>query len=526
VTSEEPCGDSRSACRLSKASTLAKDRFVHKPPSRDRLTGSPELIYMPASRQLALFRKKKLSPLEVLNAQIRQIETIGSKINAITFAHFKEARTAAKRSEQRYLKGNALPLDGLTVAIKDQFDKTGWTTTSGSRLARTKAKSNHPVVDKVLSAGAVLHIQTTAPELYLIPVTWSDRWGVTRNPWNLSATPGGSSGGSAAALAAGMTTLALGSDMGGSIRVPAALTGLYAYHPPYGRNPGTISDALLVHASAGPLARTFRDMVLLQNAIAGPVGGLPAISPVLHLPQSNPPIKGWKIAFTLDQGWAEVDADVAENTRAAVAVLRQAGAIVHEVDLRLRMSDGDLRRAIEKALFSTSAGGELAELRGNYRRMTSYGVRFAKLASRMTAKDAKAASEAAERVHHSIEEAVFKKGYRALVCPTTTTTSVRADYDPTTTRLIVNGRRVDPYIGLMLTSIFNLLNWMPVITVPTGLGKNHVPTGMQIAAKAYDDLSAMSVASAYAQRAEALFKRLRVPDFHQLTAGAQCPRKR
>jgi amidase len=492
---------------------LAKDRFAHKPPVQDQDAARQDLIYMPASRQLALFRKKQLSPLEILNAQIRQIERVGSKINAITFAHFNDARTAAKRSERRYLKGDALPLDGLTIAVKDQFDRTGWTTTSGSRLARTKAKSNHPVVDKLLTAGAVLHVQTTTPEFYLVPVTWGDRWGITRNPWNLSATPGGSSGGSAAALAAGMATLALGSDMGGSIRIPAALTGLYAYHPPYGRNPGTISDALLVHASAGPLARTFRDMLLLQNAIVGPANGLPAIKPVLHLPQRYPSIEGWKIAFTLDQGWAEIDADVADNTRAAVAVLREAGAIVHEVDLKLRMNDGDLRRAIEKALFSTSAGGELAELRGSYRRMTTYGVRFAKLASKMTAKDAKAASEAAERVHLSINEAVFKKGYRALVCPTTTTTSIRADYDPTTARPIVNGRRVDPYVGLMLTSIFNLLNWMPVVTVPTGLGKNNVPTGMQIAARAYDDVSAMSIASAYAGGAEPLFKGLRVPEF-------------
>jgi Asp-tRNA(Asn)/Glu-tRNA(Gln) amidotransferase A subunit family amidase len=475
-------------------------------------TPGNELIYMPANQQLSLFKKKQLSPREVLEAQIQRSEAIGSKINAVTYTHFNEARKAAKQSEHRYFKGEALPLDGLTVAIKDQFGKTGWTITSGSQLARSKATSNHPIIDKLLGTGAVLHMQTTAPEFYLLPVTWSKRWGVTRNPWNLQMTPGGSSGGSSAVLAAGMTTLALGSDMGGSLRVPAALTGLYAYHPPYGRNPGTISDALLVHASAGPLARTFRDMVILQNTIAGPIQGFPAIKPVLTLPTRYPSIKGWKIAFTFNQGWAEIDEDVGVNTREAVDVLRRAGAIVHEVDLRLRLRDVDLRRAIEQALFSTSAGGELAELRGNFRRMTSYGVRFAKLAAKMTSKDAKKASDAAERVHNALDERVFKKGYRVLLCPTITTTSVRADYDPTRALLLINGKRVDPYVGLMLTSIFNLLNWMPVITVPSGIGKNRVPTGLQITAGPYDDLSAMSVASAYAQYARALFKAASFPN--------------
>jgi Asp-tRNA(Asn)/Glu-tRNA(Gln) amidotransferase A subunit family amidase len=150
---------------------------------------------------------------------------------------------------------------------------------------------------------------------------------------------------------------------------------------------------------------------------------------------------------------------------------------------------------------------------GDLRHMTSYGVRFVKLASRMTPKTAKQASDVADHVHHAIEKAVFRKGYRVLICPTTSTTAIRADYDPTVARPTINGTRVDPYVGLMLTSIFNLLNWMPVINVPTGQAKNHVPTGMQIAARAYDDLTAVSVASAYSRRAETLFKGTRVPGF-------------
>src|SRR3954467_11788906 len=235
------------------------------------------LIYMSARRQLALYKRRQLSPVEVLEAQIKRTAEVNPKINAVTFLHWREARTAAKKSENRYFKGEPLPRDGVTVAIKDQFDKIGWKITAGSKLVNTMCKSNHPLVQKLIRAGAVLHMQTTAPEFYLVPVTWSDRWGITRNPWNLEVSPGGSSGGSAASVAAGMATLAIGSDMGGSIRIPASLCGLYGYHPPYARNSGTISDALLINASSGPLARNFSDLVLLQNTLVGPIGSTPTI---------------------------------------------------------------------------------------------------------------------------------------------------------------------------------------------------------------------------------------------------------
>jgi amidase len=352
-----------------------------------------ELIYISARRQLALYKKRKLSPVEVLESQIKRTAEVNPKINAVTFSHWRGARTAAKNSENRYLKGEPLPLDGVTVAIKDQFDKIGWKITAGSKLVNTVSKSNHPLVEKLIRAGAVLHMQTTAPEFYLVPVTWSDRWGITRNPWNLEVSPGGSSGGSAAAVAAGMATLAIGSDMGGSIRIPASLCGLYGYHPPYGRNSGTISDALLIHASSGPLARSFSDLMLLQNILVGPIEGAPSIRPVFRLPSRYPSIKGWKIAVSLDQSWAQVDPEVRAHTQSALSVLRKADAVVDEVDLDLRMNAADIRQAIEMALFTTSVGGELAEMKNRQTKMTTYGRRFVKFALGMTPRQAKEASE-------------------------------------------------------------------------------------------------------------------------------------
>src|SRR4051812_546686 len=415
-----------------------------------------ELIYMSARRQLALYKKRKLSPIEVLESQIKRTAEVNPKINAVTFFHWRGARTAAKNSENRYLRDEPLPLDGVTVAIKDQFDKIGWKITAGSKLVNTVCKSNHPLVEKLIRAGAVLHMQTTAPEFYLVPLTWSDRWGITRNPWNLEVSPGGSSGGSAAAVAAGMATLAIGSDMGGSIRIPASLCGLYGYHPPYGRNSGTISDALLINASSGPLARSFSDLVLLQNILVGPIEGATSIRPVFQLPSRYPSIKGWKIAVSLDQSWAQVDPEVRAQTRSALSILRNANATVHEVDLDLQMNTAGIRQAIEMALFTTSVGGELAEMDSRQAKMTTYGRRFVKLALGMTPKHAKKASEIAKKIIGAIEKAFFAKGYRVLIFPTTKTTAIPAAFDPSKHLLRINGVRVDPYVSLMLTSIFNL----------------------------------------------------------------------
>jgi amidase len=236
------------------------------------------IAFLAAHKQLSLFRAGILSPVEVLKAQIDRIESANGALNALTFRHFDEAMEAARTSEARYLQGDPRPLEGLTVAVKDEYGKSGWIVTEGSKIhERAVQHHNHPVIDKLLEAGAILHVQTTAPELYLIALTWSDLWGVTRNPWNPDCTPGGSSGGSATALAAGMTTLAIGSDMGGSIRIPCALTGLYGSKPAYGRIASPDPSALVPHASPGPLARDFRDLVLLQNVMSGPAPECPAV---------------------------------------------------------------------------------------------------------------------------------------------------------------------------------------------------------------------------------------------------------
>jgi Asp-tRNA(Asn)/Glu-tRNA(Gln) amidotransferase A subunit family amidase len=469
-----------------------------------------DLAYLPAQKQIRLFKSRKLSPVEVLKVQIARIEKYGRFINAITYTHFEQALRAARLSERRYRSGDVRPLEGLTVALKDEFERAHWLTTQGSSAcAARRGKEDHPLVKKLLSAGALLHVQTTTPEFHLLPLTWNDRWGVTRNPWNSQITPGGSSGGSAAVTAAGMSTLAVGSDMGGSIRIPAALCGLYGFNPPYGRNAASADDALLVQGSVGPLARTFADMLLLQRVMCGAIGGGVAVSPPLTIPSRFPPIKGWKIALSMDQGWAAVEPDIRDNVQAAMRILEQAGARVERIRLDFKMNGPELRQALEQALFSTAVGGEMAER--PLKKLTTYGRRFRKLASTMTAKDAMQAAEQASMVHSVLEDSVFGKGYRVLICPTVSSTRIRADYDPTRETLAVAGKASDPYLGWHQTSLFNFLNWMPVISVPAGRSRNGVPAGFQIAARPYEDLSALAVASAYAARCPDLYAGGAVP---------------
>ena len=470
------------------------------------------LAYLPAHEQLARFRDKTLSPVEVLQAQIAQIDATDGTINAISCRHFDEALAAARASEARYQSGHARRLEGITVALKDEYDKKGWTTTAGSKVAEQVARQNHPVVDKLMAAGAVLHVQTTTPEFYLVPVTWSERWGVTRNPWNPACTPGGSSGGSAAALAAGMTTLATGSDMGGSIRIPAALCGLYGFKPPFGRIAVPGYSSLLLQGSLGPLARSFADLILLQNVMAGPAPGCPpALRPKLELPSRYPGVRGWRIAFSMNQGWAEIAPDVRDNTLAALKVLEAAGASVEEVDLGLDVSDSELRAIMEKALFSGALGAELAALAPKLADLTSYTRYFVELVGTMGPQDASEAAKRSVALYEAVDERVFGHGYRALITPTVATTEVAADYNPTSDRMTINGETVDPHLGWHLTSLFNLLNWMPVINVPTGFAANKVPTGMQIAAQSYDDVTAAAIAAAYAEAAAPLFVGNRFP---------------
>ena len=246
-----------------------------------------ELAYLPATAQIAMFKAGVITPTDVLEAQITRVKQYNGvyntkrrdlgkglksfnagKINAICFDRFAEARKAAKAATERYRNGTARRLEGVTVGVKNENNVVGWRVDMGSLILKDvpPCKDDCPLIERLKNEGAILVFSTTVPELYVTCLTWSRLYGVTRNPWNLAYGVGGSSGGSGAALAAGFCTLATGSDMGGSIRIPASMNGIYGFKPPFGRVP----TSEIAYETLGPLARTFDDLVLMQDIVAGP----------------------------------------------------------------------------------------------------------------------------------------------------------------------------------------------------------------------------------------------------------------
>jgi amidase len=347
--------------------------------------------------------------------------------------------------------------------------------------------------ERILAEGAVVHARSATPEFSCAGYTWSRLWGVTRNPWNPAFTPGGSSGGAAASLSSGTSALATGSDIGGSIRIPASCCGLVGYKPPYGRNPDDIPFNLDFYCHTGPLARSVSDAILLQNVMSGPSPlDISTLYPKLTLPTEYAPIKGWRIALAMDLGSFTVSQEVQRNTRAAADVLRSLGAQVDEIEIGWGPEVPQACMAYLTHLF----GGAISEvLEEHADDMTTYCRDFAERSLDSTARDFVATLQVAGEAYKKLGPLLEK--YDCLICPTTGIPAVAADFDQSKDTLSIEGVEVDPSLGWVLTTPFNMMSRCPVISVPTGQGANGVPTGMQIVAPAYRDEVAFQAAMAY-----------------------------
>ncbi len=472
-----------------------------------------ELAYLPASVQLPLFKQGLLSPVEVLEAQIKQFEQYNEKINATTYTHFEAARKQAKEAEKRYQDGTYRPLEGITVALKDEHHDKGMKVTMGSLVHKDDPpkKEADVMAKKLKAAGAIFSMQTTVPELYLNFTTNTKAWGTTRNPWNLKYTPGGSSGGSGAALAAGFTTLATGSDMGGSIRIPAAVNGLYGYKVAFGQ---IHSDIPLAHfSSSGPLARTYEDLVLFQNIITGPDEDSVMVLPSDYLPSQYDSIKGMKIAYVGGMGVSKPTPEVEKAMQNAIKVLRKAGAKVETVKLNLGVPADDMANSFSKAALSGSMGGLFTQYAEHTDKMTPYGAYFVQKTTggEFGNKQLLEAENLTKAMYKKIADAVFIKGYDALLCPTMPTTHIPAEHDVSKDTVKDGGIQYNKFVGSHYTVPFNILNWMPVISVPAGLSKQNMPIGMQIVTRPYDSKTAFQIAYNYSKHAPRFFTGKRMP---------------
>lgn len=287
------------------------------------------------------YRAGTLSPVEVTRAALDRIDALQPAFNAFAFVGAEQALAAARASERRWMAGAPIgQVDGLPTTVKDLLLCRGWPTRRGSRT--TDAAGPWPEdsasVARLREQGAVFLGKTTTPEFGWKGVTDSPLTGITRNPWNPALTPGGSSGGAAVAAAFGMGALHLATDGGGSIRIPAAMCGLFGFKPTFGVVPVHPHPPPLTLWHQGPIARTVHDAALMLNVISAPdprdFYAAPS-SGIDYLARLDDGIRGLRIGYSRTLSYAKVDADVAERVDAAVAQFAALGASVEEIDLAL-----------------------------------------------------------------------------------------------------------------------------------------------------------------------------------------------
>jgi aspartyl-tRNA(Asn)/glutamyl-tRNA(Gln) amidotransferase subunit A len=284
-----------------------------------------------------LYKSKAASPVEVMQAVLARAAEVNPKLNALTIVEADAALAAAKASEARWAAGAPLsPLDGAPLTVKELVRVAGWPHSMGSKLAdKAPVAEDAPSVARLREAGAIVWSQNTSPEYGHKGTTDSPLHGITRNPWNLERTPGGSSGGTGAAVAAGLGPLGIGTDGGGSVRIPAAFCGLVGLKATYGRVaawPPSMHGDL---ANVGPMTRTVADCALMLNEMTKPDHreSFPAPHDPRDWTQSLAAgVKGLKVGLLSPVGRAYVEPPIADRLAAAAKTLGELGAIVEPID--------------------------------------------------------------------------------------------------------------------------------------------------------------------------------------------------
>jgi len=453
-----------------------------------------DLHYMGAVEALDLFKKKKLSPVELMDAVIARAQAVQPTINSFSQTFYDEAREKAKKAEARYAKGaRTRAIEGLPLAVKDEETIKGLPASSGCIALKDNIASETTfVAQRCFDAGGIMHVRTTTPEFSCAGVTHTKLWGVTRNPWNTKYTPGGSSGGTGATLAAGAATVATGSDIGGSIRIPAAQSGVVGFKPPYGRNPQGHVFNLDFYCHTGPMARSVADVALLQNVMSGShPRDIASLKPKVRIPLTYDSVKGMRIAWSMDLGFYEVDKDVVKNTKEALKKLEDAGAIVEEVGLGWTPSVMTAAMNYLGHLFGNSIA---SVVRRHRHEMMPYAVEFADFGARTSGADFIDSLDVAGQMYDTLGPILSK--YDALICPTNATAAIPADHDSTRDKILINGVEVDPMLGWAMTPAFNIMSRCPVLNVPSGRDRNGMPTGIQIVGPTYEDATVFRIGAA------------------------------
>jgi len=452
-----------------------------------------ELAYAPAALLARRIAAGELSPVEVVGNALARIDEVQGALNPFCAVYPEEAMAAARAAERELARGGPRgPLHGLPCAIKDFTPVRGRPWARGSRpLAAEIAARDALIVARLRAAGAVLVGRTTTPELAHSAFTHSPLWGVTRNPWDRTRTPGGSSGGSAVAVATGCVALAEGTDMGGSVRIPAALCGVVGLKPSLGRIPMDILPTVFDSISHfGPLARTVADAALFLRVTEGP-DEADIQSQIAPRPVPDPlpaEVAGLRLALSTDLGFYRVDPEVAANLEASAAALAEAGAHIEPVALAWGTEIVQAWSAYWGVLLAAAFGDLLAAHREE---MDPEVVALIEAGLALDAVAFKRIEHLRTRQWKAL--AAVLAGHDALLCPSTAIPAPPAggrdaDYE----RVDEAGR----LHGLDMTCPFNFVAPCPAISVPSGWTAAGLPTGVQIVGRRYDDPTVLRVAAA------------------------------
>ncbi len=454
-----------------------------------------DICFLPACELVRLVRSRELCALDVMDAHIAQIERVNPAVNAIVTFLPERAREHARAIDAAFARGeDPGPLAGLPVAHKDLTPTKGIRTTFGSPIFKDFVpEADAVIVERLRQAGAITVGKTNTPEFGAGSQTFNTVFGATRNPYDLTRTCGGSSGGAAAALACGLLPIADGSDMGGSLRNPASFCNVVGLRPSAGRVPNWPSVAawfpMLV---AGPMARTVADVTLMMSAIAGPDARAPISLQdpgALFARPLERNFKGVRIAWSANLGGLPVEPEVARVMQSRRAVFTDLGCVVEEATPDLRDAH-EIFSVLRAWNFELSFGELLKTKRALMKDTVVWNI---EQGASLTGPQVGAAERSRTQLFHRMRE--FMQEYDFLVAPVVQVLPFDVDV-PYPTR--INGIELGSYIDWMRSCYYITVTGAPALSVPCGFSAG-LPVGLQIIGRFQDDFGVLQMAHAFEQ---------------------------
>ena len=437
-----------------------------------------ELSFKPATELRRMMDSREVSSVELTEMFNRRIEELNPSLNAYLAVCPEQALEQARAADAARQRGETLgPLHGIPISVKDLEMTSGIPTTVGSALFRDRTPEiDSVVVERVRRAGAVILGKTNTPEFGLSGTTENRLGDACRNPWNTDCTPGGSSGGAGSALAAGLCTLATGSDGGGSIRIPSSFSGVFGIKPSQGRVPrygGYGTPAANHFSQSGPMSRTVADTALLLQVMAGSDS-----RDVISMREEPPDfsagleggVRGWKIAWSPDLGYAAVDPEVAAITRRAADVFQELGAEVQESGLELE----DPFPAFWD-VFATASYTSYSHLMDQHREdFSDYGLRSMEHGASVTGADLSRALLRVDQLRRQME--IFFDDFDLLLTPTMAVPAFPIGQRPAE----IGGRQVEPFWGFLPFTYPINMTGQTASSVPCGFSSGGMPIGLHL----------------------------------------------